>query len=110
MFKLEISDENLEASLTCPFCDTTYDWPFGGRMLWYQPENQQPFPDGRHVIYSHYIGDENLEKFGFPRCPRVSRWTDTQWQTVDTDRQVVVEKGAVIVTEGYPTVTSNSSN
>ena len=104
MFRLEISDDELEAKFSCPFCAKTYDWPFGARIIWKGTAGQQAYPDARHVIFSHFIGDSNLKQFGFPKCPEDGKWRDTTWEWIDQDSGTRLGGGTVQMVQQWPRI------
>src|SRR5437868_7045769 len=104
MLRLLVNDDRLIAEFFCEFCDVTYKWPFPARTLWKGQPQQQSYPDARHVIMSHFIGDSNLSKFKFPRCPKQGGWVDTAWETVDVPSRTVVQRGTVKMVNQWPLV------
>lgn len=102
--RLEISTEADEAHFRCDFCGKDYEWPFGGRILWPGQSTRRVFPEPRHVIMTHYFEDAKMRQFEFPQCPAWNRWSDTTWDCVDKDGDVVLASGLVTIRDGYPDV------
>ena len=103
MFRLDISNKTLTATFSCPFCGAKPPWPLSARILWKGTKEQQPFPDVRHVILTHWFGNELMEKFGFPKCTQ-QKWESTTYESMDADDKALLSKGTVTVKDGYPDV------
>jgi hypothetical protein len=103
--RLSVSDLHLRATFYCEFCDTNYKWPFPARTLWANdPTRRQSYPDARHVILAHFIGDHNLTKFEFPKCSKV--WHPTTWEWFDEDSASLRGSGAIEIIEAWPYVSA----
>jgi len=104
MFRIEVSDNHLSGTVSCPFCGVTQKWPFGGRFVWKGTPEQQVYPDARNAIFAHFLKDWNLDRFGYKACAKIGSWQDTTWERIDSDNGKLVDSGTVQMRQGWPSI------